>query len=140
VHDEVIVMPLAAWTDPERRPCVLTEFRQGLPLLDAVGSGKLAPGDARDALRVLLEKIRAAHGTRARSRFRSCPAMSSGGRMGRCFSWISGLLPAITAGEPPIPWARSDLAGFAASSIRCASSTAIRTPADQISVTSAPHS
>jgi serine/threonine protein kinase len=113
VHDEAIVMPLAAWTDPERRPCVLTEFRQGLPLLDAVGSGKLAPGDARDALRVLLEKIRAAHG-RGLAHGSIVPGNVFGRPDGSVFLLDFGLLPAITAGEPPIPWARSDLAGFAA--------------------------
>ena len=112
MHDEAIVMPLAAWTDAEGRPCVLTEFRQGLPLLDCVESGRLAPGDARDALRVLQGKTGAAHG-RGLAHGSIGPGNVFWRRDGSGFLLDFGLAPAITTDEPPIPWPRSDVAGFA---------------------------
>ena len=112
VLDEAIVLPLAAWTDADGRPCVLTEFRQGLPLLDCVESGRLAPSDARDALRVLLEKTGAAHG-RGLAHGSIVPGNIFWRPDGSVFLLDFGLAPAITTAEPPIPWPRSDLAGFA---------------------------
>lgn len=112
VHDEAIVMPLAAWTDAEGRPCVLTEFRQGLPLLDCVESRRLAPGDARDALRVLLEKTGAAH-ERGLAHGSIVPGNVFWRPDGSVFLLDFGLAPAITTDEPLIARARSDLAGFA---------------------------
>ena len=112
MHDEAVVMPLGAWTDAEGCPCVLTEFRQGSPLLDCVESGRLAPGDARGALRVLLEKTCAAHG-RGLSHGSIVPGNVFWRPDGSVFLRDFGLAPAITTGEPPIPWPRSDLAGFA---------------------------
>ena len=112
MHDDAVVMPLGAWTDAEGRPCVLTEFRQGLPLLDCVESGRLAPGDARDALRVLLEKTCAAHG-RGLAHGSIVPGNVFWRPDGSVFLLDFGLASAITTGEPPIPWPRSDLAGFA---------------------------
>lgn len=112
VHDEAIVMPLAAWTDAEGRPCVLTEFRQGLRLLDCVESGRLAPGDARDALRVLLDRTGAAHG-RGLAHGSIVPGNVFWRPDGSVFLLDFGLSPAITTDEPPIPWPRLDLVGFA---------------------------
>lgn len=112
VHDEAFVKPVAAWTDAEGRPCVLTEFRQGLPLLDCVESAKLSPGDARDALRVLLEKTGAAHG-RELAHGSIVPGNVFWRPDGSVFLLDFGLAAAIAAEEPPIPWSQSDLAGFA---------------------------
>ena len=113
VHDEAIVMPLTAWTDADGRPCVLTEFRQGLPLLDCVESGRLGPGDARDALRVLLEKTGAAH-ERGLAHGSIVPGNVLWRPDGLVFLLDFGLATAITTEEPPIPWPGLDLAGFAA--------------------------
>ena len=137
VHDDAIVMPLAAWTDAQDCPCVLTEFRQGLPLLDCVKSRRLAPDDARAALRVLVEKIGAAH-RRGLAHGSIVPGNVFWRPDGSVFLLDFGLLPAITAGEPPIPWARSDLAGFAA--LERSLRQLDRDAAPQISVTSGPHS
>ena len=112
-HDDVIVMPLAAWTDAEGRPCVLTEFRQGLPLLDCVASGRLTPGDARDALRLLLERTRATH--RRGLAHRSIAAGNVFWRPdGLPFLLYFGLAPAIAVDEPATPRHQADIAGFAA--------------------------
>ena len=112
VHDDAIVMPLAAWTDAEGRPCVLTEFRQGLPLLDCVESGRLARGDARDLLRALLEKTAAAQ-RRGLAHGSIVPGNVFWRPGGPVFLLDFGLAPAITTQQPPIPWLRSDLDGFA---------------------------
>lgn len=60
----------------------------------------------------LLQKTRAAHG-RGLAHGSIVPGNVFGRPDGSVFLLDFGLLPAITAGEPPIPWARADLAGFA---------------------------
>jgi len=112
VHDETIVMPLAAWTDPDGRPCVLTEFRQGLPLLDCVESGKLTPGHARDALRLLLETTCAAHQL-GLAHGSIGPGNVFRGLDGSTFLVDYGLALTISTDQPPITWSQMDRAGFA---------------------------
>ncbi len=56
-----IVMPVTAWLDTAGRPCVLTEFRQGMPLLDSVSSQWLRADLATSGLRHLREVLSAAH-------------------------------------------------------------------------------
>lgn len=112
VPNEFIVMPLAAWTDGKGRPFVLTEFQQGLPLLDCVASGRLSASDARDALAGLAARIRAAH-----ARGLSHGSIVPGNVLWRpnesVFLLDFGLEPCLTPAEPPIDWPQSDLAGFA---------------------------
>jgi tRNA A-37 threonylcarbamoyl transferase component Bud32 len=55
-----IVMPATAWIDAAGFS-VLTEFRQGVPLLDAVNSGRLSADAAAAALRRLRDVIGEAH-------------------------------------------------------------------------------
>ena len=112
MHDETVVMPLAAWTDAQDCPCVLTEFRQGLPLLDCVKSRRLAPDDARAALRVLVEKIGAAH-RRGLAHGSIVPGNVFWRPDGSVFLLDFGLAPAIRTDDPPMPWPQSDVAGFA---------------------------
>jgi len=56
-----IVMPVTAWVDRRGCPSVVTEFRQGMPLLESVKSGRLDPERARSGLRQLEEILDAAH-------------------------------------------------------------------------------
>ena len=56
-----IVLPLEAGIDADGRPWVLTEFRQGVTLLDRVRSGRLAPDVARVLLAQLRKATEAAH-------------------------------------------------------------------------------
>ena len=112
LHDDAVVMPLAAWTDADGRPCALTEFRQGLPLLDCALSGRLALRDAHDALDALLKKMVAAHG-RGLAHGSIVPGNVFWRPDASAFLLDFGLAPAISTDEPPIPWAQSDLAGFA---------------------------
>jgi serine/threonine protein kinase len=56
-----IVYPLTAWIDAGGHPCVLTEFRQGIPLLDRVRGGYLRPARAVTLLEDLREVVRAGH-------------------------------------------------------------------------------
>ena len=52
---------VASWLDEAGRPAVLSEFRQGVPILDAVSSGVLDSVRARARLSALLGALRAAH-------------------------------------------------------------------------------
>jgi serine/threonine protein kinase len=56
-----IVLPVTAWVDAKGRPCVISDFRQGMPLLESVRSGWLHPDRARSGLRQLQEILDAAH-------------------------------------------------------------------------------
>ena len=56
-----IVMPVTAWVDRMGCPSVVTEFRQGMPLLESVRSGWLDPERARSGLRQLQEILDEAH-------------------------------------------------------------------------------
>lgn len=56
-----IVLPVAAGVDAEGCPSVLTDFRQGLPLLDSVRAGWLHRERASAGLRQLRETLDAAH-------------------------------------------------------------------------------
>ena len=52
---------LASWLDETGCPAVLSEFRQGVPILDAVSSGALDPMRAQGLLSALADVLRAAH-------------------------------------------------------------------------------
>jgi eukaryotic-like serine/threonine-protein kinase len=56
-----IVRPVTAWLDETGCPAVLTDFRQGMPLLDSARSGWLPPERAVAGLRQLRETLDAAH-------------------------------------------------------------------------------
>ncbi len=56
-----IVLPVTAWLDETGCPSVVTDFRQGMPLLESVRSGWLRPEQAGLELRQLRETLDAAH-------------------------------------------------------------------------------
>ena len=56
-----IVLPVTAWVDAMGCPSVVTDFRQGMPLLESVRSGWLHPERARSGLRQLQDILDAAH-------------------------------------------------------------------------------
>jgi len=58
---QAIVLPVTAWVDGEGCPSVVTEFRQGMPLLDSVASGWLPAERALSGLRQLQQALDAAH-------------------------------------------------------------------------------
>ena len=58
---EGIVPPLAASVDATGCPSVLCEFRQGVPILDSVRSGRLDPEDAIARLTPLIALTHSAH-------------------------------------------------------------------------------
>jgi serine/threonine protein kinase len=109
-HDSVL-MPIAAWQDAEGRPYVLTEFRQGVPLLDRVTAGKLTPAQACDALGLLLERTVAAHrhglvhGSITPGNVLSAPD-------GTPFLLDFGLAPVVAPGDAAMASPRSDVAAF----------------------------
>ena len=55
-----IVLPVDAWLDETGCPSVVTDFRQGMPLLESVRSGWLRPEQAGLGLRQLRETLDAA--------------------------------------------------------------------------------
>jgi serine/threonine protein kinase len=56
-----IVLPVTAWVDATGCPSVVTDFRQGMPLLESVRSGWLDPERARSGLWQLQQILDAAH-------------------------------------------------------------------------------
>lgn len=56
-----IVLPVTAWVDETGCPSVVTDFRQGMPLLESIRSGWLPPKRADSGLRQLRETLDAAH-------------------------------------------------------------------------------
>jgi serine/threonine protein kinase len=56
-----VALPLAAYVDATGRPAVLTEFRQGIPIMEAVGTRVFTPRQAVAMLRPLVEAVRSAH-------------------------------------------------------------------------------
>lgn len=60
-NDESVRAPLAAWVDGSRRPWVLTEFSQGMPIVDHVRSGRIDPALAEACLDRLSDIVRAGH-------------------------------------------------------------------------------
>jgi serine/threonine protein kinase len=61
-NDDTVRTPLAAWVDISRHAWVLSEFNQGMPLVDRVRSSGLHPTDAEACLDRLRQIVRAAHG------------------------------------------------------------------------------
>jgi serine/threonine protein kinase len=64
LHDwrpPTIVLPITAWVDAAGCPSVVSEFRQGMPLLAAVSAGWLRPEQAGAALSRLRETLEQSH-------------------------------------------------------------------------------
>lgn len=59
-----VVQPLAAWVDGDGCPAVLTDFRVGVPLVDAVSAGWLSLSSARECIRQVGDVLGAAHAVR----------------------------------------------------------------------------
>jgi tRNA A-37 threonylcarbamoyl transferase component Bud32 len=60
-RDGGIIRPLAAWLDDERRPAVLSEFVQGVPIVQAVTSGAVEGAQVLELIHPLRDTLRAAH-------------------------------------------------------------------------------
>jgi len=60
-HHEAIPVPLAASVDAAGRPSVLSEFHQGVPIVDRVEAGGLAPAEAEACLTRLLAATHDGH-------------------------------------------------------------------------------
>lgn len=56
-----IALPVDAFIDEAGHPTVLSEFRQGLPLLESVAAGRLACAEASSLLQQLGELLTSAH-------------------------------------------------------------------------------
>jgi hypothetical protein len=111
--DPAIDPPLAAGVDVFGRPSVLTPFRQGVPILDAVRSGRLRSEDALACLTSLVALTRRAH-----ARGLAHGSIVAGNVIVQPRSWTAWLLD---FGFAPLflprgseAFASEDLAGFAA--------------------------
>jgi serine/threonine protein kinase len=111
LDDDSIVMPIAAWRDSDGHPYVLTEFRQGVPLLDRVTSGKLPPAHACDALGLLLERTVAAH-RRGLVHGSITPGNVLSAPDGTPFLLDFGFAPVVAPGDAAMASPRSDVAAF----------------------------
>jgi aminoglycoside phosphotransferase (APT) family kinase protein len=60
-HHGGIARPLAAWLDEQRRPAILSEFVQGIPIVQAVTSGAVEVRRALALVLPLRDTLRAAH-------------------------------------------------------------------------------
>jgi serine/threonine protein kinase len=105
------VSPVAAYVDTSGHPSILTEFRQGLPLLESVSRGRLSVDQAAVLLGQLLDVTTAAHA-------RGLVHGSIAG--GNVFVGTDGApylldfgLAVIVSPAPSGDWAALDLDGFA---------------------------
>ena len=108
-----IVRPVHAWVDEMGCPAVITEFRQGMPLIDCVRSGQLHPDRARSALRHVRELLDEAH-ERGLAHGSVVPGNVLNGRPGEPpFLLDFGLASLLQGPRVPSRWAAADREGLA---------------------------
>jgi serine/threonine protein kinase len=106
-----IVTPLTSWLEPGGTPSALTEFRQGLPLLEALERGRLANAAALSLLRELRAVVGAAHaaglvhGSIVSGNVFVAPSCGSS------FLLDFGFAPLLAASSEDV-WRAADLAGL----------------------------
>lgn len=111
---EGIDRPVAAWLDRFGCPSVLTEFRQGVAILDRVRSGRLTSQGAIDLLAPLITLSKMAH---ARGLVHGSVVAGNvviDAESGRARLLDFGLTPLMAAADERGALASADLAGFAA--------------------------
>jgi serine/threonine protein kinase len=111
---EAIVPPLAASIDATGCPSVLSGFRQGVPILDRVKSGRLDPDDACARLTPLIELTHRAH-ARGLVHGSIVPGnvIIQPGSASACLLDF-GLAPLFAVPGGDVAFRSADLAGFAA--------------------------
>jgi serine/threonine protein kinase len=107
-----IVIPVAAWLEPDGTPAALTEFRQGIPLLQAVGCGRLGRAAAVSLVRELRQVVVSAHGAGLvhGSVGPGNVFVSASGDM--AFVLDFGFRTALSTAAADHTWRASDLSGF----------------------------
>ena len=110
---ESIALPLAASVDGSGRPSVLSEFRQGVPILDGVGPGRLDPRAIAclTRLRTLLNSAHARgliHGSVVPGNVIVQPDSAS------AYLLDFGVAPLFASPDEGVNYASADLVGFAA--------------------------
>jgi serine/threonine protein kinase len=111
---EGIIRPIAAGVDALGRPSVLTEFKQGVPILDRVRSGRLDREEAIARLTPLITLIESAH---TRGLFHGSIAPGNvivGSDSPRVRLLDFGLAPLMSSAEDYAALSSADIAGFAA--------------------------
>jgi serine/threonine protein kinase len=112
-HEDVVV-PFAAGIDAAGRAWVLSDFRQGLPILESVKTGRLQPDSAAAVLVRLLGITRTAH-----ARGLAHGSIVPGNVIvhpdsGAAYLLDFGLAPLLADSMDRAGFVSSDLAGFAA--------------------------
>jgi len=108
-----IVLPVTAWIDATGCPSVVTDFRQGVPLLESVRSGWLHLDRARSGLRQLQEILDAAH-QRGLAHGSVVPDNVFSARPdGAPYLLDFGFATLLSSSGAPPDWAAADRAGLA---------------------------
>ena len=106
--------PIAASLDATGCPSVLTGFRQGVPILDRVRSGRL---DREEAIALLAPLVALARKAHARGLVHGSIVAGNvivDGESGRARLLDFGLTPLVASAEDRLALASADLAGFEA--------------------------
>jgi serine/threonine protein kinase len=116
---DAILSPLAASVDAAGCPLVVTEFRQGIPILDRVRSGRLDTDAALASLRILVALTMAAHvrglahGSVVAGNVLVQPASGAPYLLDFGFAPLFGGSDSVGRSDSDIPFAAADVAGFA---------------------------
>jgi serine/threonine protein kinase len=112
-HPPAVLLPVAAWVDAKGCPSVVTDFRQGMPLLESVRSGRLDPERVRSGLRQLEEILDAAH-QRGLTHGSVVPGNVFSARPdGAPYLLDFGLAVLLSGPRAPSDWAAADREGLA---------------------------
>jgi hypothetical protein len=111
---EGVDRPLAARLDATGHPSVLSEFRQGVPILDRVKSGRLDRETAVALLTPLIALTKEAHGCGLVHGSIVAGNAIVDVESGRARLLDFGLTPLMASAEAPPALASADLAGFEA--------------------------
>ena len=109
--NSTIVPPVTAWVDREGQACVLTEFRQGIPLIDRLRGGHLRPERAVSLLDELRETVRSGHRLDlVHGSIRPGNVLVSAAGGSACL--LDFGLAALMSSQFRLPWGADDEAGF----------------------------
>ena len=128
---EDVTRPIAASLDATGRPSVLTDFRQGVPILDRVRSGRLDREEAVALLTPLLALTKEAH-----TRGLAHGSIVAGNvivdvESGRARLLDFGLTPLMASPEGPSALVAADLRGFEALALTLRTVPSVSAPARQ---------
>ena len=119
-----IALPLAAFLDPAGCPAVLSEFRQGVQILDAVRTRSIKSGSAWTSIRPVIDVLRAIHAEGLRPRRVGPATCSSNSDPDPRTCWISASPQCLTRHRIPLPGCAPTAMALRPSAAPCALSGA----------------